>query len=489
MWGPEQKVGLFVFATLVLLGIGTFIVGDLDLWGEKRESYTATFSDIKGLKEQAPVRMAGVEVGKVGSIRLEDGRAEVVLHLKPDVKLPRSTTAMVEGTGLVGEKYVTLSYESGDPTRLKPGGHIPQARGAKDMDDLMQSFGRVGDNLAELTDTLKAGLGGEKGERRMRRIVTNLDATLGEVRAMVAENRRVIRETLENANTVSAELRDTLRENRATLRKTLERVADASDNLARITGDIREGKGTLGRLYREDGLYQKVESISANLESLTQQISSGEGTIGKLAYDEELGEKLDSAITSLGEMTGRIYKLKTTVGMDTRYLTRHEESRTDFQIRLQSKPERYYVAGVTSDGLATRANEATDPNDRFFGQDFGDELKFTFLFGREWPAYNLSGRIGLLESTGGAGLSYYPWRSMELSADLWDFGGSNSGDFSGPQARLMARYSFFDDHLSVQAGMHNALSEDYRSPFAGVGLRFYDEDFKYLIGGMPVGGM
>lgn len=489
MWGPEQKVGLFVFATLVLLGMGTFIIGDWDLWGEQGEAYTATFSDIQGLKEQAPVRMAGVEVGKVSDIRLADGQAQVTLRLQSDLQLPRSTQAMVEGTGLVGEKYVTLSYEAGDPTRLEPGGQIPQASQAKSMDDLMQSFGRVGDNLADLTDTLRASLGGEEGEKRIQRIVTNLDATLHEVRSMVVENRRVIRQTVKNAESVSAELRDTIRENRSTLRQTLERVADASDNLARISGNIREGKGTLGRLYREDGLYRKVESISANLEDLTTQISSGEGTIGKLAYDEELGEKLDSAITSLGEMTGRMYKLKTTVGMDTRYLTRHEESRTDFQVRLQSKPERYYVAGVTSDGLATRANDTTDPNDRFIGRDFGDELKFTFLFGREWPGYNLSGRIGLLESAGGIGLSYYPWRSMELSADLWDFGGANSGDFGGPQSRLMARYSFLEDHLSVQAGMHNALSDDYRSPFAGIGLRFYDEDLKYLVGGMPVGGM
>jgi len=511
MFGTEQKVGLFVVVSLILLGIGTFVVGDLT-WFEDQERapYTARISDVKGLREQAPVRIAGVEVGKVEGIRLADGQARVRLRIREGVRLPESTRATVGGTGLVGEKYLILKAEAGDPSRLEPGATIPEGARARDMDDLMRTFGKVGEEVQELTSSLREVFGDEEGQRKLQKVLDNVNALSADLKGIAAENREGIRKVVANLESVTAELRkdlpETVREfertaegarkviseNRENLQALIAKLRDTSENLAEITGNVREGEGTIGKLYKEDKVYADLSRISENLNDITTKINEGEGALGKLVSDKEVGKDLESAVAGLGEYSGRLQRLQTSVSMDNRYLTEQEVSKTDFNVRLQTRPTRYYLLGVTSDGLVTQAEEA-GPGEPLFGQDpdeYGNEFKFTFMFGRDWPAYNLSGRIGLFQSSGGLGMSYYPWRSVELSADLWDFGGGSSGpDFDGPQSRFMARYSFLNDHLLLEGGVHNAFSDELRSPFVGLGLRFFDEDLKYLAGSVPTGGL
>jgi len=510
MFSTEQKVGLFVVATLVVLGIGTFLVGDVRFLGEQdRVAYTARITDVKGLKQQAAVRIAGVEVGEVGGIRLVDGQALVKLRIRTDVDLPQSTRATIAGTGLVGEKYVTLSYDAGAEGRLKPGATIPEGDKAQDMDDLMRKFGKVGSDVQEVTTTLRKVLGGEEGQAKLKRIFDNIDKLAADLQGMAAENREGLRKVVANLETITtslekdlppmvAEFRETaegahrvIDDNRADLDRLVTKLRDTADNLAEITGNIRAGKGTIGKFYKQEKVYDDIARISDNLENITGKIRNGDGALGKLVSDKQVGRDLEKAVSGLGEASGRLQRLQTSVSMDTRFLTEQETSKTDFNVRLQTRPTRYYLAGITSDGLVTQAEDA-QAGEPLAGQrdEFGNELKFTFMFGRSWPNYGISGRIGLMQSTGGMGLSYYPLRSLELSADLWDFGGGNSGDdFDGPQSRFLARYSFLDDHLFVQGGLHNAFSDRYRSPFVGAGLRFFDEDLKFLMGSVPTGGL
>lgn len=492
MFSTEQKVGLFVVLTLVVLGIGTFLVGDVRFFGESdRVPYTARIDDVKGLKEQASVRVAGVEVGEVGAIQLENGDAEVVLRIRPEVRLPESTVATIGGTGLVGEKYVTLSYEAGAEGELEPGATIPEGAKAQDMDDLMRKFGQVGEDVKEVTATLREVLGGEEGRKKLQRIFDNIDRVSDDLEVVTKSLRQDLPPMVADFRSTAEGARDVIQDNREDIDRLVTRLSEAADNLAEITGTIREGKGTIGRFYKEEKVYDDIARISDNLQEITGKIRDGEGAIGKLVSDDEVGRDLEQAVSGIGEYAGRIQRLQTSVAMDTRYLTEQQTTKTDFNVRLQTRPTRYYLLGLTSDGLVTTARNA-QPGDELFGErgEFGDELKFTFMFGRTWPNYGLSGRIGLMQNTGGLGMSYYPLRSVELSADLWDFGGANGGgDFDGPQSRFLARYSFLDDHLFLQGGYHNAFSPDYRSPFFGAGLRFFDEDLKYLAGSVPTGGL
>jgi phospholipid/cholesterol/gamma-HCH transport system substrate-binding protein len=93
--------------SIVLLWM-TFAVGKYE-FGEKR-GYTlvAVFDSVAGLDAKAAARMAGVKIGTVEKVGLEDSRAKVTIRIYPEVKIQRGTKAMVKTLGLLGEKYVEL---------------------------------------------------------------------------------------------------------------------------------------------------------------------------------------------------------------------------------------------------------------------------------------------------------------------------------------------------------------------------------------------
>ncbi|MDR2219604.1 MAG: outer membrane lipid asymmetry maintenance protein MlaD [Methylobacillus sp.] len=112
-------VGLFVAAGIVALIGLAMKVGNLtsDHLGD---TYTvsAHFDDIGGLKPRAPIKSAGVVVGRVDSIQFDSKRYDAVVKLKIDksYKFPKDTFASINTSGLLGEQYVTL--EAGGDTEM-----------------------------------------------------------------------------------------------------------------------------------------------------------------------------------------------------------------------------------------------------------------------------------------------------------------------------------------------------------------------------------
>src|SRR5574337_774424 len=104
----EAKVGLLVIVGSVVLLYMTFAVGKYQFGGKKGYVLTATFDSVAGIDEKASVRMAGVKIGTVEKVELEDSRAKVTLRIDPDVRIQRSSEAMIKSMGLLGEKYVEL---------------------------------------------------------------------------------------------------------------------------------------------------------------------------------------------------------------------------------------------------------------------------------------------------------------------------------------------------------------------------------------------
>ena len=114
-------------------------LGGLEVTGGGRYELEARFAQIGGLKTDSAVVIAGVEIGRVARIRLDNYRAVVTLAIKHKVQIQEDAIASVKTRGLIGEKYVEISPGASD-VALKPGERIRETEPAVDLESLIAKY-------------------------------------------------------------------------------------------------------------------------------------------------------------------------------------------------------------------------------------------------------------------------------------------------------------------------------------------------------------
>ncbi|MDX1763304.1 MAG: outer membrane lipid asymmetry maintenance protein MlaD [bacterium] len=140
----ETAVGLFVVLGIVALGYLSIRLGGLETFGKGRILY-AEFEKAGGIKPGASVEIAGVEVGKVKSIRLnEDYQALLELSVKEDIEIQEDAFASIKTKGLIGEKYVMIT-PGGSEEIIGHSGKIRETESAVDIEELISKyvFGKI----------------------------------------------------------------------------------------------------------------------------------------------------------------------------------------------------------------------------------------------------------------------------------------------------------------------------------------------------------
>lgn len=135
-------VGLFVVAGIAALVILAFKVGNMStMGGGDTYEITASFDNIGGLKPRAPIKSAGVVVGRVKSITFNNERfnAKVAMSIEKTYRFPKDTTASILTSGLLGEQYIGLEG-GGDDQMLKPGDSVRLTQSAVVLEKLIGQF-------------------------------------------------------------------------------------------------------------------------------------------------------------------------------------------------------------------------------------------------------------------------------------------------------------------------------------------------------------
>jgi phospholipid/cholesterol/gamma-HCH transport system substrate-binding protein len=471
----EVKVGLVVLLGVVLLTYMTFTVGGFR-FREKGYSLFGVFDTTAGLDKKSPVRVAGVEVGRVDNITLIDAHAKVKFHINPDVQLKKGTQAAIRSTGLLGDKYVELIPGKG-PEPLKNGDTIRTVPQPSDLENLMNRFGSIAEDIKAITASMREALGTETGQQSLKEIVANVREISQGISEFVQDNRKSLGKTIENLEVFSKSLREQG-----------DRIMASLDD---ITRKVDKGEGTIGKLVNDDQVYNKLnrslDDLGDSLKSInvvTKKVEKGEGTIGKLFTDEKAYDRLNTALEGLSNAVGRIERFRVDVGFRAEHQFYNGQSKGYFSLVLHPREDKYYLVEIIDDprGRVTRTlNQVTVNGVPSTIEDIKTErrLKFTVQFGKRISELGL--RIGLEENTFGVGADYYLFNdALRLSYDAWDF---NSDDPEGQSTHMkaMATYTFLK-YLSVNAGYDNFLNKKLDTFFFGAGLRFDDDDLKYLIG-------
>jgi len=135
----ETVVGLFVLLGIACLAWLSVKLGKLEIVGGGYVPVHAEFSSASGLKKGASVEIAGVEIGKVESIDLNDYKADVRMKIRTGVALQEDTIASIRTRGLIGDKFVNLSPGASDRL-IPPDGKIRETESAVDLEGLIGQF-------------------------------------------------------------------------------------------------------------------------------------------------------------------------------------------------------------------------------------------------------------------------------------------------------------------------------------------------------------
>ena len=137
----EIFVGIFLVVGFVALGWLAMELGEVSwLTGNKTYSIMAEFDNISGVKSGADIQIAGVKVGTVGELTLnEDGVAMVNLQIDRSVEIPVDSIASVKSQGIIGDKFIQISL-GGDEILFQPGEVLRDTESAVDLESLISKF-------------------------------------------------------------------------------------------------------------------------------------------------------------------------------------------------------------------------------------------------------------------------------------------------------------------------------------------------------------
>ena len=137
----ELIVGLFMLAGFLAFGYLSLQMGEFSIFDlEKNYSVEAEFDNVSGLKIGAGIEIAGVNVGKVLGIKLnEQGLANVTMLINKDIRITTDAIASIRTQGLIGDKYIKI-IQGADENILKEGGEIFDTESAIDFEELVSKY-------------------------------------------------------------------------------------------------------------------------------------------------------------------------------------------------------------------------------------------------------------------------------------------------------------------------------------------------------------
>jgi phospholipid/cholesterol/gamma-HCH transport system substrate-binding protein len=245
----EIKVGIFVILGAIVLIFGYLWLKQANL---KRTGYILSihFNNAAGLKKGDPVRVRGVDVGRVVSIELAQEHVLCDCYIQERITVKKDAAAAIKDVALIsGTKYIELT--------------VGIEKEVFDITKPLEGEGTSAFSLGELGDILEP----------IRRIAEKLSK--GE-----------LDETLENINVASRELAGLVRENRPGIRRTvreaekdLKRIVEVADNLDKnldllhnALTQINKGKGTMGKLMKDEKMYDELEKTLKETKALIKDI-------------------------------------------------------------------------------------------------------------------------------------------------------------------------------------------------------------------------
>jgi len=307
----ELKIGLFFLISFLIFAyfiVKTNAIANFILAGKTYPLY-AKFSTVSGLLNNAPVRLAGIKIGFVEKIYLEGNKAVVKMRIKNKYKLTSDARAKVSSVGIVGEKFLEIvyldDYKSINPVLIEPNGELKTIL-PFDIDAISEKLNAITTKVSIFLDSVNKLFKDDDLHTSIISSLKNIDDLTMNIKNLTAENSNLYK-TLENLNKMSVKLnklsirlnsmfesldKSLIKENDSVFNKlkTISKnVEKMSVDLKSLIDDINKGKGTAGKLLKEDSLYKDIDKTVKDVKSIVSDIKSKTESLTKSELSYRVG--------------------------------------------------------------------------------------------------------------------------------------------------------------------------------------------------------
>jgi len=308
----QLRVGITVIIASLTLGLLLFLISGTAGFFTPRITLKSYFDNAQGLRDGAPVRLSGVDIGNVTRIRIVPDKDKLLTPVEITMKvstkynyaLRRDSMTSLDTAGVLGETYLDIESAQALGPPAQDGDTLPTVV-HPDFNQVVRASQSTLENMDALLKRADRILAfAESGKGSLGKLI--YDPTLyNRFSATVLEFQGIVQQV----GSGEGSLGRLISRNDA-----YDKFIATLDKMNGIIEDLQQGKGTAGKFLKDPTLYNNANDTIANVKKLTEDINSGKGTLGRLTKDEELAKKLDTTITKLSELTSELEAGQGTVG-------------------------------------------------------------------------------------------------------------------------------------------------------------------------------
>jgi phospholipid/cholesterol/gamma-HCH transport system substrate-binding protein len=303
----EIKAGLFVVASLLVVGFLIVIMGrERQIFASQVEYYTE-FNDVKGLAAGAPVRLGGIPIGRVAKVGfsqdLLDFKVHVSLLINEDYldRIRTDSGVSIETAGLLGDRFISIAPGSATKS-LPPKSHL-QSSEIADIAQILSRAQAAVENTTQISERVNKALEGLTPEAlaNFGEAASSVSAILSAVRTENGFVHRLIYSEKEGAKLVDG-------------------LSKASKDVSDLVAEVKTGKGVLNALIYAPGgdntvtqvsaMAQNIAKASGQLADVIAAAKNGNGLLHDLVYTQvepgAVKKKFEEVLASFSETANNV---------------------------------------------------------------------------------------------------------------------------------------------------------------------------------------
>lgn len=381
----EVRVGIFSIVGMLLIFIVISFLGIISFTGFGY-NIDVGFDQVKGLKPDNVVRYAGVDIGRIKSIKFneQNGKVDVRLNIERKHKIPLGAKFTIGADGLLGEKFIDVV-----PPKDGVNGYLE--RGAKvvgvnpgGIDEFVDKSADVLAKLEVLIDNMNAIMGDKTMQNSLKETVVNTGKISKNMEVITASVGNILVANQEQVSIMMQQMTETA----ASLNKTMAR---ADKMLADVDNNGATGANIAKTINNIASLSSRVDNIAKSLESVATDPQSENQLKGAIVNAKQASEKANKILD-------RVRKIKATPDISFGYSGQAKDSfRTDLNVRIDNGGSGFLVLG---------------------GSDLTNHRRFNLQAGTRFD--NLALRAGAMYGEAGIGIDYQPSDAFRLYTELYD---------------------------------------------------------------------